>query len=150
MSQWKWVTGDWICACGYDENHPLANYCGKCGREMEGKAADSMPDIPWHMGDPVVMESIPLDSDSLQQVDGLFSVFGQLLLVDCIQGKMSTWMGTEMEPLPLVGRELRQVDFDRWRIYALAEDGTLLTLPVDSLVNRNMLGGGWNGDLLIP
>ena len=76
----------------------------------------------------------------MDQVDDLFNVFGQPLLVNKSSGKMSTYIENEPRDLPrLNGASLRQVNFDRWWIYALTEKGTLQVLPTSALLNDDML-----------
>ncbi len=76
----------------------------------------------------------------MDQVDDFFNVFGQPVLVNKSSGEMSTYIEDEPRDLPrLNGASLRQVDFDRWWIYALTEVGTLQVFPTSALLNDDML-----------
>ena len=78
----------------------------------------------------------------MDQVDNLFNVFGQPLLVNKSSGTMHTYIENEPRDLPRINgasASLRQVDFDRWWIYALTEVGTLQVFPTSALLNDDML-----------
>lgn len=137
MQDWNWDKNAWICSKDGREHHALANFCAVCGGAVESKAVDCMADIPFGESKDRAVGNLPVIMD---RVDDLFNVFGQPLLVDKSSGKMSTYIENEPLDLPQFnGASLRQVDFDRWWIYALTEVGTLQVFPTSALLNEDML-----------
>ncbi len=137
MQDWNWDKNAWICSKDDREHHALANFCAVCGGAVESKPVDCMADIPLGESKDSAVESLPV---TMEQVDDLFNVFGQPLLVNKSSGAMSTYIENEPSELPrLNGTSLRHVDFDRWWIYALTEAGTLQVFPTAALLNYDML-----------
>ena len=137
MQDWNWHKNAWICSKDGREHHALANFCAVCGRAVESKPVDLMADIPSGESKDSAVGNLPVPMD---QVDDLFNVFGQPLLVDKSSGTMHTYIEDRPSDLPrLNGASLRQVDFDRWWIYALTEAGTLQVFPTPALLNDDML-----------
>jgi hypothetical protein len=137
MQDWNWDKNAWICSKDGREHHALANFCAVCGGAVESKPVDCMADIPSGESKNSAVGNLPVIMD---QVDDLFNVFGQPLLVDKSSGEMSTYIEDKQRDLPpLNGASLRQVDFDRWWIYALTEMGTLQVFPTSALLNDDML-----------
>ena len=137
MQDWDWNKNTWICSKDGREHHALANFCAVCGGAIESKRVDCMADIPLGESKDSAVRNLPVIMD---QVDDLFNVFGQPLLVDKSNGEMSTYIEDKQRDLPpLNGASLRQVDFDRWWIYALTEVGTLQVFPTSALLNDDML-----------
>ena len=137
MQDWDWNKNTWICSKDGREHHALANFCTVCGGAVESKPVDCMADIPAGESRDCAVGNLPVIMD---RVDDLFNVFGQPLLVNKSSGEMSTYIENEPRDLPrLNGASLRQVDFDRWWIYALTEMGTLQVFPTSSLLNDDML-----------
>ena len=137
MQDWNWHKNAWTCSKDGREHHALANFCGVCSGAVESKPVDLMADIPLGESKDSAVGNLPVIMD---QVDDLFNVFGQPLLVDKSSGKMSTYIEDRQCDLPqLNGASLRQVDFDRWWIYALTEVGTLQVFPTSALLNEDML-----------
>ncbi len=137
MQDWNWDKNGWICFKDGREHHALANFCAVCGGAVESKPVDCMADIPSGESKDSAVGNLPVIMD---KVDDLFNVFGQPLLVNKSSGEMSTYIENEPRDLPqLNGVSLRQVDFDRWWIYALTEVGTLQVFPTSSLLNDDMM-----------
>ncbi len=137
MQDWDWNKNTWICSKDGREHHALANFCAVCGVAVESKPVDCMADIPSGESKDSAVENLPV---IMNQVDDLFNVFGQPLLVNKSSGEMSTYIENELRDLPqLDGVSLCQVDFDRWWIYALTEVGTLQVFPTSALLNDHML-----------
>ncbi len=139
MQDWNWHKNAWTCSKDGREHHALANFCAVCGGAVESKPVDYMADIPSGESKDSAVRNLPVIMD---QVDDLFNVFGQPLLVDKSSGEMSTYIENEPHDLPPLkgdSTSLRQVDFDRWWIYALTEVGTLQVFPTSSLLNDDML-----------
>ena len=137
MQGWDWNKNTWICSRDGREHHALANFCAVCGGAVESKPVDCMADIPLGESKDSAVGNLPV---SMDRVDDLFNVFGQPLLVDKSSGEMSTYIEDKQRDLPrLNGASLRQVDFDRWWIYALIEGGTLQVFPTSALLNDDML-----------
>ncbi len=139
MQDWNWHKNTWICSKEGREHHALANFCAVCGGSVASKPVDLMADIPPGESKDSAVENLPVTMD---HVDDLFNVFGQPLLVSKPSGTMHTYIENEPCDLPqLNGASLRQVDFDRWWIYAITEVGTLQVLPTSALLNEDMLRG---------
>lgn len=137
MQDWDWNKNTWICSKDGREHHALANFCTVCGGAVESKPVDCIADIPAGESRDCAVGNLPVIMD---RVDDLFNVFGQPLLVDKSSGEMSTYIEDKQRDLPpLNGASLRQVDFDRWWIYALTEVGTLQVFPTSALLNDDML-----------
>ena len=139
MQDWDWNKNTWICSKDGREHHALANFCTACGGAVESKPVDCMADIPAGESKDCAVGNLPVIMD---RVDDLFNVFGQPLLVNKSSGEMSTYIENEPRDLPRLNgasTSLRQVDFDRWWIYALTEMGTLQVFPTSSLLNDDML-----------
>ena len=137
MQGWNWHKNAWMCSKDGRDHHALANFCAGCGGAVESKPVDLMADIPRGDSQGSAVGKLPVTMD---QVDNLFNVFGQSLLVNKLSGTMQTYVGNEPRDLPrLNGASLRQVDFDRWWIYALTEVGTLQVFPTSALLNDDML-----------
>lgn len=137
MQGWNWHKNAWTCSKDGRDHHALANFCAGCGGAVESKPVDLMADIPRGDSQGSAVGKLPVTMD---QVDNLFNVFGQPLLVNKLSGTMQTYVGNEPRDLPrLNGASLRQVDFDRWWIYALTEVGTLQVFPTSALLNDDML-----------
>ena len=137
MQDWDWNKNTWICSKDGREHHALANFCTVCGGAVESKPVDCMADIPAGESRDCAVGNLSVIMD---RVDDLLNVFGQPLLVNKFSGEMSTYIENEPRDLPrLNGASLRQVDFDRWWIYALTEMGTLQVFPTSSLLNDDML-----------
>lgn len=137
MRGWNWHKNAWTCSKDGREHHALANFCAVCGAAVENKPVDYMADVPSGESKDSAVEDLEVAMD---QVDDLFNVFGQPLLVNRSSGEMSTYIENEPRDLPrLNGVSLSQVDFDRWWIYALTEKGTLQVFPTSSLLNDDML-----------
>lgn len=139
MQNWNWDKNAWICSKDGREHHALANFCAVCGGAVESKSVDCMADIPSGESEDSAVGNLPV---SMDRVDDLFNAFGQPLLVNKSSGEMSTYIENEprdLPPLKGASTSLRQVDFDRWWIYALTEMGTLQVFPTSSLLNDDML-----------
>ena len=142
MQDWNWDKNAWICSKDGREHHALANFCTVCGGAVESKPVDCMADIPSGESIPGAVGNLRVN---MEKVDDLFNAFGQPLLVNKSSGKMSTYIENEendprdLPPLKGASTSLRQVDFDRWWIYALTEMGTLQVFPTSSLLNDDML-----------
>ena len=137
MQGWNWHKNAWTCSKDGHDHHALANFCAVCGGAVESKPVDLMADIPRGESQDSAVGKLPVTMD---QVDNLFNVFGQPLLVNKLSGTMQTYIENEPRDLPrLNGASLRQVGFDRWWIYALTEVGTLQVFPTSALLNDDML-----------
>ena len=137
MQGWNWHKNAWTCSKDGRDHHALANFCTVCGGAVESKPVDRMADIPPGESQDSAVGKLPVTMD---QVDNLFNVFGQPLLVNESSGTMHTYIENEPRDLPRFnGASLRQVDFDRWWIYALTEVGTLQVFPTSALLNDDTL-----------
>lgn len=137
MQGWNWHKNAWTCSKDGRDHHALANFCAGCGGAVERKPVDLMADIPRGDSQGSAVGKLPVTMD---QVDNLFNVFGQPLLVNKLSGTMQTYVENEPRDLPRLNEaSLRQVGFDRWWIYALTEVGTLQVFPTSALLNDDML-----------
>lgn len=164
MLDWNWETNTWTCPdemCAYERNHALANFCAMCRAPVEEKSTGVV--VPIRLGEPAPERPLNL---LMNRVDRLFNVFGEVLLVDRSRGAMQAFpepmsdiRSFSLPEIPwadipersIVSRPetqrrtgesldpfLRQVEFDRWWIYALRRDGQLHLFPVSALASEDM------------